>query len=306
MTAFRLVAGGNKNLRGVAFMATYAVCQSLIWVVVRLLAERYSPELLVFYRNFFGLIAMMPLIIRQGPGILKTARPLMHGVRGLVACVGVYSLFYAIANAPLATVVAITYLAPIFSGIIAVLFMGERAGPARYIALGVGFVGMLIVVQPSHEAGATFGVGAAFLGAVMTAAAFLSVKMLSRTENMGTMVVSQFVLLVPVSFLIALDHWVWPTWQDFCLMALMGLGFTAAQSAMARAFAAADATVVLPVDFLRLLVAAVAGVLLFGEVPDVMVWGGGFLILIAAVLSAYGGTRPITENMDADQQGVKF
>ncbi|WP_417460017.1 DMT family transporter [Kordiimonas sp.] len=306
MTTSSLTAGGNNNLRGVAFMATYAICQSLIWVAVRLLAERYSPELLVFYRNFFGLIAMMPLIISRGPGILKTSRPLMHGVRGLVACVGVYSLFYALSTAPLATVVAITYLAPIFSGITAVLFMGERAGPARYIALVLGFIGMLIVVQPSHASGATFGVAAALVGAVMTAGAFVSVKMLSRTEDMGTMVVSQFVLLLPVSFIIALNHWVWPSFADFCLMALMGLGFTVAQSAMARAFAAADATVVLPVDFLRLLVAAVAGVVLFGEMPDIMVWGGGFLILMAAVLSAYGGSRPITENTVTDQQSVKF
>lgn len=306
MTISSLADSTNTNMRGVAFMATYAVCQSLIWVAVRLLAERYSPELLVFYRNFFGLIALMPLIIRRGPAIFRTSRPLMHGMRGLVACVGVYSLFYAIANAPLATVVAITYLAPVFSGLVAVLCMGERPGPARYVALGVGFIGMLIVVQPSYAAGATFGVAAAFIGAVMTAGAFLSVKVLSRTEDMGTMVVSQFILLLPVSFVVALDHWVWPSLADFCLMALMGLGFTLAQSAMARAFAAADATIVLPVDFLRLLVAAVAGVVLFGEVPDFMVWGGGFLILVAAVVSAYGRPHPVTENEAVDQQSVKF
>ncbi|WP_262690107.1 DMT family transporter [Kordiimonas aestuarii] len=287
MTDTRLRAGGNNNFRGVAYMATYALFQSLIWVVVRVLSDRYTPELLVFYRNAFGLLVILPLLATRGRSLFHTARPWLHGVRGLVACVGVYSLFYALANAPLATVVAITYLAPLFSSVIAVAFMGERANALRLAALVIGFAGMVMVAQPSLAEGAFFGVTAALLGAVMTAAAFVAVKVLSRTEDMATMVASQFVLLVPVSLWLALDHWVWPSPADFALMAFMGLGFTIAQSAMARAFASADATVVLPVDFLRLLVATVAGVVLFGEVPDILVWLGGALILAAAVMAGF-------------------
>lgn len=276
-------------MRGVAFMAAYAIFQSLVWVLVRLLADRYAPELLVFYRNFFGLLAVLPLILRHGSGLFATQRPWLHGLRGLIACGGVYSLFYALTAAPLATVVAITYLAPLLSGLMAVLFLGERAHPVHLCALAVGFGGMVMVVQPSLVDGSALGVAAAFLGAVLTAAAFVTVKLLSRSERLPIMVASQFLLLVPVSFFVALEHWVWPSLADFALMALMGLGFVLAQAAMARAFASADATVVLPVDFLRLLVATVAGVVLFGEVPDGMVWLGAACILAAAVLA---GLRP--------------
>ncbi|WP_417449389.1 DMT family transporter [Kordiimonas sp.] len=284
--------GISNNLRGVAFMAAYAVCQSLIWVVVRLLSERYAPELLVFYRNFFGLLVMLPLLITRGRMTFRTTRPWLHGLRGLVACVGVYSLFFALSAAPLATVVAITYLAPLFASLIAVTLMGERASGMRVVGLLLGFAGMVMVIQPSATGQATMGVLAALVGAVMTGGAFITVKILSRTEATGTMVATQFILLVPVSFFVALDHWVWPGFPDFVLLVVLGLGFSAAQSAMARAFAFADATVVLPVDFLRLLVAAVAGMVLFGEVPELMTWLGAAFILTGAVMAVL---RPRTE-----------
>ena len=291
MTASPLVLGGQGNLRGVAYMATYAVFQSLVWVLVRLLSDRYAPELLVFYRNFFGLLAVLPLLWRHGGMVFATKRPWLHGLRGLIACGGVYSLFYALTYAPLATVVAITYLAPLLSGVMAVLLLGERVQRLHVLALALGFTGMMIVVQPAWAGGFTFGIAAALLGAVLTAAAFVTVKVLSRTEALPAMVASQFLLLVPVSLYGALDHWVWPTAEDFALMALMGLGFVLAQAAMARAFTSADATVVLPVDFLRLLVATLAGVMLFGEVPESMVWLGALCILVAAVLAAFRAPR---------------
>jgi drug/metabolite transporter (DMT)-like permease len=285
--------------RAVMFMAAYTIGQSLVWIIVRHLSQTYSPEYLVFCRKFFGFLAILPLLKRQGFALFSTRRPFMHAVRGTVACIGVYSLFFAVTEAPLATVVAVTYSAPIMTAVVAVLFLKEALTPARGAAITCGFIGMILVVQPGEAGGSTFGVAAAVLGAVMTAGAFLSVKLLSRTENPGTMVALQFVFLLPVSFLVALPEWQWPPLADLALMAGMGIGFTLAQSAMARAFALADAMVVLPVDFLRLIIAAVAALILFGEMPEVHVIAGAALILGAAVMAGRKGAAAPVKRPEA-------
>lgn len=293
----RLFLGLSPTFQGMAFMLAYVALQSCVWVVVRLLSGDMPLEHLVFYRNFFGFLTILPMVFRTRGGVFRTRRPGLHLLRGLVACVGVYSLFYAVSVVPLATVTAITYGAPLFTSLIAILWLGEPAGMGRIMAVGAGFIGMLVVVWPfgGEAAGgiAVLGLLAALMGTLMTAAAFICVKLLGRSEGPGGMVAHQFVVLLPVSFLLAVQDWAWPDLSSLWLLALMGLGFTLAQSAMARAFARADAVALMPLDFLRLVITAVAGMLMFSEALDLRVWAGALVIVIAVVLAAQSARKGV-------------
>lgn len=284
-------------LFGMACMAGYAFFQSMVWVLVRYLSVDYPPELLVFYRNLFGAVAVAPILWRARKQGFRMQAPKLQLMRGTVACVGVYSLFYAVTAAPLAQVTAITYGAPIFAGVIAVLVLREKAGMNQLLGFCLGFLGMLVVVSPfgAGGQGGASGLLAALVGAVMTAGAFLSVKLLGAREAPHMVVAGQFLMLLPVSFLVALPRWQLPDIEALGLLILMGGGFTMAQAAMARAFASADAVHILPVDYLRLVIASGAGMLLFDEVPDPTVWGGAALIIVATLLTAYQRSRPAGE-----------
>ncbi len=284
----------NKSVPlGMACMAGYAFFHSVVWVLVRLLSADYPPELLVFYRNLFGVIALAPMLWRARAEGLRVRAPKMQLVRGLIGCVGVYSLFYAITAAPLAQVTAVTYGAPIFAGVIAVVFLREKASNSQITGFVLGFLGMLVVVSPFGAAGGgtLSGLLAALAGAAATAGAFLTVKLLGGREKPHMVVAGQFLVLLPVSFLVALPRWQVPDIEALGLLVLLGVAFILAQSAMARAFAHADAVHVLPVDYLRLVITSLAAAMLFGEQPEPRVWAGAALIIAATLLAAYRRPR---------------
>jgi len=220
----------------------------------------------------------------------------------LAAFIGGLSIFYAVAHMSLAGVVAITFSAPLFASIGAVLLFKEKLTSARITSLLVGFIGVLVVLRPtfSDHIG---GIIAANAAAIMTAIAFLSVKKLSTLEKSNTVVAYPFLLILPFSTFLAYFDWTPPTLADIPLLLLLGLGISAAQYAMVKAFSMADMSAVLPFDFLRLIIAIIVGTLFFGDVIDNWVLVGGSLILISSIYLAKKNqiitaphTKLITEN----------
>jgi len=275
----------NTIYRSLYAMALYAVIQSLVWALVRHLGDNMSTATLFFFRNLVGLATAVPLLMNGGFGLFKTQRFSLHLLRASAAFTGGLAVFYAVAHVPLATVVAITYTAPIFASLFAMVVFREGITLARISILIVGFLGTMMVLRPSFDV-ETGGLVGAVIAAVATAVAFLTVKHLSSTERSGTIVAYPFLLILPVSTILALLDWTMPTLADIPLLIVMGIGISAGQYFMARAFALADASVVLPVDFLRLLVAAFVGALAFGDVIDSWVLAGAAVILAATVYGA--------------------
>jgi len=275
----------NTIYRSLYAMALYAVIQSLVWALVRHLGDNMSTATLFFFRNLIGMATAVPLLMKSGFGLFKTQCFPVHLLRAFAAFTGGLAVFYAVAHAPLATVVAITYTAPIFASLFAMIVFREGVTLARISILIVGFFGTMMVLRPNFdmEIGGLVG---AVIAAVSTAVAFLTVKRLSSTERSGTIVVYPFLLILPISAVLAFLDWTMPTLADIPLLIVMGVGISAGQYFMARAFALADASVVLPIDFLRLLVAAFVGALAFGDVIDSWVLAGAAVILAATVYGA--------------------
>lgn len=270
---------------GIAYMAAYAILQSLVWALVRVLSVDLSTETLFFFRNLIGVLTILPMLPKHGLSLFKTQRFTTHFWRALAAFIGGISIFYAVAHAPLGTVVAITFAAPIIASLTAIFLYKEPTTPAKLSALALGFIGVLMVVRPSLDA-EWHGIAAAAIAAVATAAAFLLVKKLSSSESSQTVVAYPFLLLLPLSGAVAAFNWTMPGVGDIALLLLMGAGFSAAQYAMVKAFSFAEASAVLPIDYLRLIAASSIGILYFGDAADVWVYSGALLILIASVMTA--------------------
>ncbi|MFQ5347771.1 MAG: DMT family transporter [Rhodothalassiaceae bacterium] len=272
--------------RGIAYMLLSTVAFAILWVLIRIASERLDILLVVFYRTFFGLLFMAPMLWRRRPDVFRTRRPGLQLVRAGTGVLAMYANFFAIAMAPLADVVAISYATPLFATLGAVIFLGEAIRARRVSALVFGILGMLLVIRPGFE---TLSEGElwALAGAVFMAGSVTAIKLLAREDAAETIVAYSYILTLPVNLLLALPRWQWPEAADFVLLAAIGILANIGQMMLTRAFAATEVTAVLPFDFLRLVLAAAFGAMLFGETLAWQTVAGALVILLSAVYLAH-------------------
>lgn len=277
-------------LRGIVFMLASTLAFALLWVFIRLAAETMPVVLLVFWRTLFGLVFMAPMLAREGRGLFATRRHGLHGLRAATGALAMYATFYAVSHAPLADVTAISYASPLFAALLAALFLGETMRMRRLSALALGFFGMLMVVRPGM-AELDDGRMAAIAGALLVAGSLVAIKLLSRTERPETTVAWSYILILPLNLAVALLFWRWPDARELLLLAIVGVLANIGQMALTRAFSAAEATAVLPFDFVRLVLAALFGVTIFGEDLAWQTVAGAGIILVSSVYLAHREAR---------------
>jgi drug/metabolite transporter (DMT)-like permease len=264
------------------------------WALMAAIPRYFSGEIhpfeIVFFRSVFGTLFLMPWLFRVGLGGLRTKRVGMHLIRGFMGLVVIYMLFVAIAQTPLGEVAAILSIRPVIASLGAVLILHEVMKGRRWTATGIGFIGALLILRPGSSELST-GVLLALLSVVTMAGLSLVIKSLSRTEAPDTIVIWQMIVFAPCSLIPALFVWQTPDPWQFVLLASTGLFGTMTQRCLTRSFAAADATVVLPFDFTRLIFSAIVGFVLFEEFPDIWTWAGGLLILAAVLWLTQGEAK---------------
>ncbi|MBA3486770.1 MAG: DMT family transporter [Lysobacter sp.] len=250
----------------------------LMAVAIRLASEHLHAFEIAFFRNFFGLLAALPLLLHHGPGLLRTRQLPKYLVRCLIGIVSMMASFWAITQLPLAEAVSLAYSTPIFVTIAAVLLLGEAVRARRWVAVALGFVGVLIIVRPGAE---TFQLGslAAVFAAVLSAVVAIQIKQLSRTEPADAIVLFTTLLWVPMSLLPAVFVWEWPhgiTWLWVIAAGVLGTG---GHMLWTRALKLGDVSALTPISFAQLPVVVLAGWLLFGESLDRWTFVGAAIIL---------------------------
>jgi S-adenosylmethionine uptake transporter len=286
MTLFPRVFAAFQNLPGPIRAAFWIVCAGSSFVfmmaIARHLADDLHMLLVVFWRAVFGVMFMMPWLVRRGFGALRTEKTAFHIGRTFSNYLGLLCTFYAATMLPFADITAIGFTRPIVGSLLAIVLLGEAARARRWWATLAGLVGALIVVRPGFiefNPGIWLVVGTVILGAVN---AILS-RYLTRTDSPDTVAMYMMAFLVPISFVPALFVWSWPSGVEFLWLILLGAIGMLSQRFVARAYHAAEASVTLSFDFLRLPIAALIGYALFAERPDVWVWVGGAVICAASV-----------------------
>ena len=255
-------------------------------IIVRYISDDLHPFQIAFCRNLFGLIMLTPLLLRYGLDPLKTKRIGFMAARGVFNAVAMLTYFLALGLLPLSEVSALNFTVPLFVGILAVLFLGERLGPRRIASLAIGFSGALIILRPGL---AIIDVGAfyALLSAATWAVAVIIIKHLSRTDSSVTITMYGLFFLAIFTLPPALFVWKWPTGNQYLWLATLALAGTAGQLLFAQSLKEADATLVMPFDFTKLIWASLFGFLVFSEIPTVWTIGGGVVIFASASYLTY-------------------
>lgn len=277
-------------LKGIAWAALSSLLISLMHVLVRDVTQEVHPIVVVFFRNVVGFIILIPFLLRQDRTHWKSKQPKLQLIRSIFGVCALSSFFVGLSVVPVADVTAIGFVTVLFITIGASILLREKVGIRRWTAIAVGFVGTLIIVRPGSG---IFGPGAFIVLAstVFWAGSMLCVKVLSRTDSSVTMVFYANVYFTAFSLIPAIIFWSWPTWEQFGLMVAIGVLAALGHLALATSLRLADATVVAPVDYTRLLWAAGVGYLMFGEFPDVWTWIGGTVIFLSTVYITYRESR---------------
>ena len=252
--------------------------------MIRFAARDLHSFEIVFFRNFLGLLFLVPMILRS-PGLIRRDRMKVHLGRAASGFIATMATFYAVANAPLATTLAINYTAPLFGTVGAVLMLGERIRLRRVAALALGFVGMLLVLRPGQMP-MTAGIAAGIISAVATGYSIVAMRSLVGVDDPRAVAAWTFILTTLPSLGVALFVWTPPPPSVWPLLAGIGAAAAIGQFALTQAFSFSEVSAVLPLDFVRFGLVTAAGVLLFGERYDVLTLAGGALILASTIYLA--------------------
>ncbi|MBN8978694.1 MAG: DMT family transporter [Rhizobiales bacterium] len=258
-------------------------------LVIAVAGREALRELNVFqvmeFRSAIGFMLLLPLVYRAGgPAGLRTRRPLQHVARNLVHYGAQLGWFLALTLIPLGEVVAIEFTTPIWTAILATAFLGERMNGGKILAVVLGLIGVIVIVRPGLSA-VNVGQLIALIAAVAFGVSIAMVKSLTRTDTTLQIIFWMTVVQSIAGFVPAIVVWTWPSataWGWLLVVAFCG---TFSHYCMARAMLYADATIVVPMDFLRVPLTALAGWLIYAERMDLLTVLGAAMILGGNVLN---------------------
>lgn len=273
-------------LRAALLMLGSTLAFGLMAIAIRY-ATRYVPtQEVAFFRNAFGLLALLPMLIRPGSAPLKTQQLPRYFLRSAIGLASMLCAFWAIGHLPISQAISLSYSTPLFVTIAAVLWLGETVRMRRWAAVIIGFIGVLIIVRPgstSFTPGTLVAVGAAVLSSLVA----IQIKQLTRIDSADTVVFYTYVFWVPLSLVPALFVWVWPTGLAWVWLVATGVLGTLGQLLWTRALRLGEVSALTPISFMQLPLVSLLGWLLFNEALDRWTVIGAGIILGANAYIAH-------------------
>jgi drug/metabolite transporter (DMT)-like permease len=273
-------------LRAALLMLGSTLAFGLMAIAIRY-ATRYVPtQEVAFFRNAFGLLALLPMLVRPGSAPLRTQQLPRYFLRSAIGLASMLCAFWAIGHLPISQAISLSYSTPLFVTIAAVLWLGETVRLRRWAAVIIGFIGVLIIVRPgstSFTPGTLVAVGAAVLSSLVA----IQIKQLTRVDSADTVVFYTYVFWVPLSLVPALFVWVWPTGLAWVWLVATGVLGTLGQLLWTRALRLGEVSALTPISFMQLPLVSLLGWLLFNETLDRWTVIGAAIILGANAYIAH-------------------
>lgn len=277
--------------RGLLLFVLGIALFSILNGVVKAQAELFPLNQIIFFRNALALVPILIMLQASGTmGGLRTPRFKEHAALSALFTATLFALFAAYAMMPLADATAISFTQPLIVMLLSLPFAAEKVRRVEWVAVMLGFAGVLLVVQPSGE-GSVLGASLALVGSAMSAAAMLLQRRLSGSE--GTHVITFYSLGLSAALMVPtlLVSWVAPTPTQLAGLVAMGLASGLCQYLTVRAFYHASASTIAPVTYTKMIWAILIGYFWFGDVPPLMVVLGA-LVVIGSSLIVFRGSRP--------------
>jgi drug/metabolite transporter (DMT)-like permease len=280
----------HKEHHGFLYGSLAALSSAVMAIFIKLSSD-VPNEMLLFFRFLIGL----PFMLWYGRGVsfTLTAVP-KHLIRGIGGLLALYCYFYAVEKLPLVNAVTLSSAQPLFMPFIILIWFRLLVSPLRFWAIGIGFLGVLILMRPTGdllEWGSLAGLGCSLFGAI----ALAGVRQLSKTESTESILLYYFIICTGLSFFPMIFTWKSISSWDWFYLVLIGLIATVYQYTLTKAYTHAPATKVSTLNYLSVVFGGISGWLVFGEVPDYWVLLGAVLIIISALMAIFDKTpaRPL-------------
>lgn len=274
----------------VGLMLISALASSVMHVIVRIASQEISSLQVTFLRSIFAFLVLVPFMIRSGHMKLRTKRPWLHIVRGVLSFLSVASWYYALATIPLAEATALSFTSTIFVTAGAALFYGERVGAMRWGAVLLGLTGTLVILRPGFAI-VSWGAILTVASGLLFAAAMLIVKTLARSDDNLTIIFYAPLLVAIFAFPPAVPFWIWPSGTIWLIGLAMGTLAAISHWVVTEALRIGQASVTMTADYSRLVWTTLIAYVLFKELPDAWTWAGSALILASTIFITLNETR---------------
>ncbi|MEE1657197.1 DMT family transporter [Microvirga sp. CF3062] len=278
-----------KPLLGISLKVLSALVFTMMSATLKTMMVRYPIGEVVFFRSAFALLPLLVWLKWQGDLInaVRTKNVVGHFKRGLIGTSGMYLGFAALSYLPLHDAIAIGYASPLIVVILAALLLNEKVRAYRWTAVGVGFVGVLIMLSPYLKldtfsgglgAGPTLGALCALAGAFCSAGAMIQVRRLTASEKTGAIVFYFFILASALSLCTIAFGWRMPDAQDWALFVVAGILGGIGQILMTQSYRFADTSVIAPFEYTTMIWALLFGWFVFGDLPTATVLAGATIV----------------------------
>ena len=265
-------------------MVGSVVCFSVMDICVKWL-DYYPVGQVLFLRFFIGFIPIFFIIPRDKLlTFYKTSRPGLHTFRAISGAAAIIALFIGLRKLPLADVVSLTFGGPIFVTVASIFFLSEKVGIKRWSAVFLGFIGMLLIIQPAFI-DLNFYYVTPIVFCIFFACVAISVRSLSKTEP-NYRIAFYFTVLCSILGLATIFNgdWILPTKIDFIIFMIMGLCGSIANLLLTQSYRLAEASLVTPIKYLSLVFAIVFGFLIWSEIPKLLTLFGALLVITSSLI----------------------
>jgi drug/metabolite transporter (DMT)-like permease len=269
-----------------------ALLFAMMSVLVRYLGERYPVGQVVFFRSLFAILPVVVIYAWLGEleAAIRTGRPFRHIGRGATAVGAMFCNFSALARLPVVDATAISFVSPLITVAMSAIFLKERVRFYRWSAVIVGFVGVLVMLAPNFDldrssaaAGSMIGGSLALIGAFFAAGSTIQTRHLTKSETTPSIVLYFSLICTVVGLCTWPFGWITPTWQEFVVLATIGIFGGLAHILLTESYRHAPASLVAPFDYTSMLWALLLGYLVFGELPDLLVYAGAAIVAAAGL-----------------------
>ena len=273
----------SKNQLGFLYMFLSVCTFSIMDLIVKWSGD-YPTGQVMFFRGFFGIIPTFFLIPRERiKTFYKTKRPKEHFFRCIMGLMALVAIFIALRKLPLAIVVSLSFSAPLFITILSIFLLSEKVGIYRWLAVLIGFVGVIIITEPGIEEmnylyllPIIFCVGMSFVT--------ITIRKLSSTEPIWLISIFFSIMILIASLMTIPFGWLMPNFHDFILLSLVGIMGGSANLFLTQSYKLSEVSLVAPLKYLSLIFAIIFGYLIWNEVPTTKTLIGASLVVSASLI----------------------
>jgi len=281
----------NNKTKAILWMLYACFGAALMTIFVKILSTKISVFQMVFFRNIIALIMFIPWIMRHGDAWhdithVKTAQYKIYLLRAINGFVVMNLYFYVLTIVPLTVVASLSFISPIVTALLAIVFFGERYGVHRWFALIMGFVGVLIIIRPGTE---DFDINSLWVLVIasMWSIAGIIIKFASKNDEPTKIVFYMVFMMTPLSIPMAYLDWQPVPTEAIPYILALGIVSNIFQVALSRAISLTDFSTILPYDFSRLIYVTILSYFIFDEIIDFPTAVGAVIIMSSAVYASY-------------------